>query len=112
MPHLRSLLLVALLLLAGRVEAQTGVVLMHGKWGTPLGPTQPLEMAMRAAGFMVIAREMAWSHDRAYDQTLDQVMVEIDREVAELRSDGARTIVVAGQSFGANMALAYAARHP
>ena len=28
-----------------------GVVLMHGKWGTPHGPTQPLELALRAAGF-------------------------------------------------------------
>ena len=91
---------------------QVGVVLMHGKWGAPQGPTQSLELAMRGAGIHVIAREMAWSGRRAYDESLDQVMGEIDKEVAELKSGGAQRIVVGGQSFGANMALAYGARHP
>jgi len=112
MNFLRLLAIVAALVIAAPVHAQVGVVLLHGKWGTPHGPTQPLEMAMRAAGFHVIARDMAWSDTRAYDEDLDASMAEIDRQVAELRAAGATRIVVAGQSLGGNMALAYGARHP
>jgi dienelactone hydrolase len=37
-------------------------------------------------------------------------MEEIDRAVARLKSQGAKKIVVAGQSFGANAAIGYGAR--
>src|SRR5262249_52970854 len=89
-----------------------GIVLMHGKWGTPDGPTRPVEMVLRGAGYHVIAREMAWSHDRAYDETFIEIMVEIGKQVVELKAGGAQRVVVAGQSLGANMALAFGARHP
>lgn len=117
MPEMKSFralaLILALTLLPTLAAAQQiGIVLMHGKWGTPQGPTQPLEAALRGAGYHVISRDMAWSNTRAYDQTLDEAMVEIDRQVAELRAGGARRIVVGGQSMGASMALAYGARHP
>ena len=39
-------------------------------------------------------------------------MAELEAEVARLRAAGAAKIVVGGQSFGANMALVYGARHP
>ena len=48
----------------------------------------------------------------AYDAGFDETMAQLDGEVAKLRAAGARKIVIGGQSFGANMALAYAARHP
>jgi dienelactone hydrolase len=110
----RRLALAAVLALAapGAQAQPVGIVLLHGKWGTPSGPIQPLEMALRSAGMVVISREQAWSQTRAYDRTLDEVMLDIDREVAELKAAGVRRVVVGGQSFGANMALAYGARHP
>lgn len=104
-------LALALLPTVGAAQ-QIGIVLMHGKWGTPKGPTQSLETALRGAGYRVIAREMAWSDTRAYDQTLDEAMGEIDRQVAELKAGGAQRIVVGGHSMGGSMALAYGARHP
>jgi pimeloyl-ACP methyl ester carboxylesterase len=93
-------------------QQQIGVVLLHGKWGTPSGPLQPFELALRGAGFKVVAPEMPWSNTRAYDQGVDGALQEIDREVAALRGAGATLIVVGGQSLGANIALAYGARHP
>ncbi len=110
---LRLLAVAAASMIAATAHAQqTGVVLLHGKWGTPRGPTQPLETAMRAAGFHVIARDMPWSDTRAYDRDVDGAMAEIDAQMAELRAAGATRLVVAGQSLGGNMALVYAARHP
>jgi pimeloyl-ACP methyl ester carboxylesterase len=108
-------LLVALALLPAAAAAQpsaTGVVLMHGKWGTPDKGIQPVELELRGAGFLVVSQEMPWSDRRAYDASFDEAMAQIDGEVAKLKAQGARKIVVGGQSFGANMALAYAARHP
>jgi pimeloyl-ACP methyl ester carboxylesterase len=108
-------LLLALALFPAAAWAQpsaTGVILMHGKWGTPDKGIQPIELELRGAGFTVVSREMAWSDRRAYDESFDQVMAELAAEVAKLRAGGARKIVVGGHSFGANMALAYGARHP
>jgi pimeloyl-ACP methyl ester carboxylesterase len=108
-------LLVVVALLPGAAMAQpsaTGVILMHGKWGTPDRGIQPVELELRGAGFVVVSREMPWSDRRAYDAGFDDVMAQLTAEVAKLRAGGARKIVIGGHSLGANMALAYAARHP
>jgi pimeloyl-ACP methyl ester carboxylesterase len=113
--HRRALVLaLPLLPVAASAEAPAavGIVLLHGKWGTPRGPLQPVELALKGAGFLVAAQEMPWSDRRAYDKGWDEAMAEIDGEVAALRAAGAQKIVVGGQSFGANVALGYAARHP
>ena len=112
----RALLVVLVLsLLSAAAWAQpsaTGVILMHGKWGTPDKGIQPIELELRGAGFRVVSPEMPWSDRRAYDASFDDVMAQLDGEVAKLRAAGARKIVIGGQSFGANIALACAARHP
>jgi pimeloyl-ACP methyl ester carboxylesterase len=100
------------------VQAQAlegvGVVVMHGKGGAPGGLTGALEAALRTSGASVVAPLMPWHGSRGrpqgYLESHEQALGKIDRWVAELRSLGASSIVVAGQSFGANMALAYAAR--
>jgi pimeloyl-ACP methyl ester carboxylesterase len=89
-----------------------GVVLMHGKWGTPEKGIAPVEQELRGAGIAVTSKEMPWSDRRAYDATWDEAMAQIDGEVAALRAAGARRIVVGGQSMGANVALGYGARRP
>lgn len=53
---------------------------------------------------------MPWSRRRAHARTYDGSMKEIDAAVERLRAKGARRIVVAGQSMGANAALGYGAR--
>jgi pimeloyl-ACP methyl ester carboxylesterase len=92
--------------------ADIGVVLMHGKWGGPDRFINSVELELRGAGFRVVSKEMPWSDRRAYDAGWDDAMAQIDREVAELKAEGVRKIVVGGLSMGANAALGYAARHP
>lgn len=90
--------------------AETGVVLLHGKWGKPDGLTAPLASALASEGFLVTSPEMPWSGAREYDKDMEQAMAEVDAAIAELRRRGARKIVVSGHSMGAAAALYYAGR--
>jgi dienelactone hydrolase len=90
--------------------AGTGVVLLHGKGGTPTTMIEGLSETLRKEGALVEAPELPWSARRIYDATYDDAMAEIDVAVQRLKSQGARRIVVAGHSLGANAALGYAAR--
>jgi len=87
-----------------------GVVLMHGKGGAPGGLVGSTAAVLQAAGAKVVMPEMPWSRSRSYDAGYEQAMAEIDRAVAQLKAQRATKIVVAGQSFGANAAIGYAAR--
>ena len=109
----RALLVVAALLPAAAAAQApaVGVVLMHGKWGNPEKGIAPVELELKGAGFAVVSREMPWSERRAYDAGWDEVMLQLEGEVAKLRAAGARKIVIGGHSMGANVALGYAARH-
>ena len=88
---------------------EIGVVLMHGKGGrTKL--IDGLAGALRSAGARVETPLMPWSRDRIYDRTYDDSMKEIDAAVERLKAAGAKRIVVAGHSMGANASLGYGAR--
>jgi len=109
-----KLALVALVLapaLAGAGE-KTGVVLMHGKWGTnkSKSPVVVLGKALEKEGFIVATPEMPWSASRLYDKDYEGAMAEIDKAVAKLKAKGATRIVVGGHSMGANAAFGYGAR--
>ena len=120
--HLFCLLLLALLFLPQAATAQQrnlsgfGVVLMHGKGGQPGGLLTALAASLEAEGAKVIMPVMAWSGTRgrptAYDVTYQNSFKAIDAAVAELRRSGVRRVVIAGQSLGANAAIAYAAQKP
>jgi pimeloyl-ACP methyl ester carboxylesterase len=118
MNHWRGMIALAVSLLglpvpAGAQEAGLagfGIVLMHGKGGAPGGLIASTAAALQAAGARVVMPEMPWSRSRTYDAGYEQAMAEIDRSVAQLKSQGVNKIVVAGQSFGANAAIGYAAR--
>ena len=93
-----------------------GVVLMHGKGGQPGGPIGSLAAALEGEGVKVVMPVMAWSGSRgqpsSYNVPYSQALNAIDTAVAKLRARGATKIVIAGQSLGANAAIAYAARKP
>lgn len=91
-------------------NASVGVVLMHGKWGSPERNIDTLASTLQAKGFLVSTPEMPWSRRRSYDKSFDEAMSEVDAEVAKLRAKGAKRIVIAGHSLGAAGALAYASR--
>lgn len=87
-----------------------GVVLLHGKGGSPTSGIEGLTESLRKEGALVEAPELPWSGRRIYDATYDQAMAEIDLAVQKLKWAGATRIVVAGHSLGANGAIGYAAR--
>jgi pimeloyl-ACP methyl ester carboxylesterase len=87
-----------------------GIVLIHGKGGTPTTGIEGLHEALRRDGALVDAPEMPWSARRIYDATYDQAMTEIDAAAERLKKAGAQKIVVIGHSLGANAAIGYGAR--
>jgi dienelactone hydrolase len=103
-------LLVSIVLACGAAAPATGVVILHGKGGAPSIPDlSDLSAKLRKAGFIVAAPEMPYSRGRGYDKTYDEAMTEVDKAVDGLRAAGASTIVIAGHSLGANVALYYGA---
>ena len=105
-------LLMALLpvLLAGSALAASsdiGVILMHGKWGSPKSMA-PLARDLESRGFLVSNAEMPWSGRRLYDVDYPSALKEIEQQAGQSRAKGARRVIVAGQSMGANAAVAYA----
>ena len=104
----------SLALAQSRDLSGVGVVLLHGKGGGPGGLLGSLATALESSGAAVAMPAMPWQGSRGqpngYLEFYDQAMGRIDRAVQQLRSRGARRIVVGGQSFGANAALGYAAR--
>jgi pimeloyl-ACP methyl ester carboxylesterase len=95
---------------ARAAENDVGVVLLHGKGGLPSGNIRELAGALQSRGYLVSAPTMPWAKDRIYDASYEDAMGEIDRELETLRQKGAKLVVVAGHSLGANVALGYGAR--
>lgn len=96
---------------AGAAEPATiGVVVMHGKWGSPQRNVSELASALQRRGFLVANPEMPWSGRRRYDKSVGEADAEIDTEMAKLRDQGAKQIFLAGHSLGAAFALHYATR--
>lgn len=87
--------------------ADTGIVLMHGKWGS-VNNMVPLARELESRRYLVNNVEMAWSGRRLYDVDYPAALKEIETQVRHLRSNGAKRVVVCGQSMGSNAAVAYA----
>ena len=121
---IRLLMLAAAFVLlsgAARAEDKIGIVLMHGKQGTPLGIAPPgsnrppaggqLVDALRSSGYLVTQPEMCWSRNRGLDKPFAECLAEIDNAIADLKMKGATAFIVAGLSQGGLAAIAYGARH-
>lgn len=89
-------------------RGDVGVVLLHGKWGQP---PAPLASRLAQAGFQVVSPEMGWSRSNAYRITYQDSLAGVRKEVEKLRASGVKKVVIGGQSFGANGALAYAGHY-
>ncbi len=91
-------------------EPKIGVVVVHGKWGNPNGPTRHFAAQVQSAGWAVENPEMPWSGHRLYDVGVDGMVAELDEAVKALRANGAEKICVAGHSLGGAGAIIYAGR--
>lgn len=85
---------------------ETAIILLHGKWG---GPPAPLHSNFEVEKFYVVSPLMPWSGVSAYDKTYESALSDVNKLVLKLRADGFKKVIIGGQSFGANGALAYAA---
>lgn len=94
----------ALCLAAGRI----GIVLLHGKAGTPDFMTNAAGRVLQETGFFVDTPEMAWSKNRYMDKTYEAALDEIVQAIGRLRRKGADKVVVSGYGMGGNAAFAYA----
>jgi pimeloyl-ACP methyl ester carboxylesterase len=85
-----------------------GIVLLHGKQGMPDSQNlRSLTESLTKAGVLLERPEMCWSRSRIYDRPYSDCLKDIDAAVDRLKSRGASVIVIAGQSLGANAAIAY-----
>ena len=111
---LRLLLLPLLLLSASALAAGSGplvgVVLMHGKGGSPEKHVTGLANALRQQGVLVANLEMPWSGRREYDADVTSAVAQVNAALETLRQQGARKLVVAGHSQGGLFALYLAGR--
>ena len=89
-----------------------GVVLMHGKQGSPddrvIGT---LAQNIKSAGFRLEEPTMCWSRSVIYGAAFLDCLAVVDDAITRLKSQGATRIVVAGMSLGGAGALGYGARH-
>lgn len=90
----------------------TGVLLLHGKGGTPLKTWEHFQSALEKEGFIVMAKEMPWSKNRYIDKTYEASLDEIKASIEELKTKGVKQIVLIGHSMGANVAIAYGSLQP
>lgn len=116
--YLRLLLVLALAAtLAGMASAThaqaplLGVVVMHGKGGSPTRHVADLAGALAGKDYLVANLEMPWSGGRDYDVDVSRAEEEVESALAALRAKGARKVFVAGHSQGGLFALHFAGKH-
>jgi pimeloyl-ACP methyl ester carboxylesterase len=88
--------------------AQTGtigIVIMHGKGGSPTGLVAGLAQTLESGGYLVANLEMPWSGNRNYDVPVARGEAEVEAALAGLRGRGATKVFVAGHSQGGMFAL-------
>ena len=87
-----------------------GMVIMHGKGGSPDRYVSDLASWLEAKGCLVANLEMPWSGRREYDGDVDAAVKETQSALELLRKQGAKKLFIAGHSLGALFALYYAGR--
>lgn len=97
-------------------QGDIGVLLLHGKEASPGRPQGmgQLEDELKRRGMKVISPRMPWAESdwRTINVSVDGAHALVKGHIAQLRSQGARRIVIGGHSIGANVALSYAVANP
>ena len=95
-------------------EMQTpkiGVVVMHGKGGSPKYMVAGLADYLRNNGCLVANLEMPWSKNRKYDVSVNDAVNEVKATLDSLRQQGAQKLFVVGHSQGGLFAFYFGGRH-
>jgi pimeloyl-ACP methyl ester carboxylesterase len=77
-----------------------GIVIMHGKGGSPTGLVAGLARSLEGQGYLVANLEMPWSGRRNYDAPVARGEEDVEAAIAGLRGKGAKKVFVAGHSQG------------
>jgi len=109
---LASLLLLIAVPAAAQPVPKIGIVVMHGKGGSPTRLVNTLAEGLEGKGYLVANVEMPWSGKRNYDVDVARADQEVNAVLAELRKKGAAKLFVAGHSQGGVYGLHYASKHP
>jgi pimeloyl-ACP methyl ester carboxylesterase len=88
-----------------------GIVIMHGKGGSPAKFVAELASALEGKGYLVANLEMPWSGRRHYDVDVAAADKEVESALEALRGKGAKKLFVAGHSQGGLFALYFGTRH-
>jgi pimeloyl-ACP methyl ester carboxylesterase len=110
-----AVLTAALPLTAASAQTKTtniGIVIMHGKGGSPARLVNTLAEALEGKGLLVASLEMPWAGNRNYDKDITGAEQEVSAALNDLRGKGAKKVFIAGHSQGAVFALHYAGKHP
>lgn len=98
---------------AAQNAAAIGIVVMHGKGGSPTARHMtPFVAGLESKGFLVANLEMPWSGRRDYDVDVAAAEKEVTAALDGMRAKGAKKLFVAGHSQGGVFALYYASRNP
>jgi pimeloyl-ACP methyl ester carboxylesterase len=89
-----------------------GIVIMHGKGGSPNKHVSELASSLARQGYAVANIEMPWSGRRNYDVDVTAADKEVAAALETLRGKGVKKLFVAGHSQGGVFALHYGAGHP
>jgi alpha-beta hydrolase superfamily lysophospholipase len=97
--------------LADSVNSRIGIVIMHGKGGSPTKFVAELASSLDSHGFLVANLDMPWSGKRDYDVSVSVAEQEVEVALSELRGKGAKKLFVAGHSQGGLFALYFGNKH-
>lgn len=86
-------------------RAKAGVVVMHGKGGSPSRLVSELAAFLEHKGYAVANLEMPWSGQRDYDADVPAAEKEVAAALVSLRGKGATRLFIAGHSQGGVFAL-------
>jgi pimeloyl-ACP methyl ester carboxylesterase len=88
-----------------------GIVIMHGKGGSPTKHVADLVSSLEGKGYFVANLEMPWSGRRDYDVNVAGAEKEVESALDSLRAKGAVNLFVAGHSQGGLFALYFGGKH-
>lgn len=91
--------------------AKIGIVIMHGKGGSPAKNVTDLAASLNEQGYLVNNLEMSWSGKRDYDVSVSAAENEVEAALNSLRAKGATKLFVAGHSQGGLFALYFGNKH-
>ncbi|MBI1965634.1 MAG: alpha/beta fold hydrolase [Betaproteobacteria bacterium] len=77
-----------------------GIVIMHGKGGSPTRFVSDLARTLEGKGYLVANLEMPWSGRLNYSLPAGKAEEDVTAAVAGLRGKGAKKVFIAGHSLG------------